>query len=94
MKSFTLVVTASIVVIMSVKTMLGDKTIPRTLQVLAVHQVRQEVRECVAYRDEYKKNNHAAIEKVEANDGEIKDRCLELGVNIDDNDLRADGIMP
>jgi hypothetical protein len=92
MKSFALVITAGIVVIMSVKTMLGDKTIPRTLQVLAVHQVRHEVTECVAYRDEYKRNNLEAIEKVEANYGAIKYRCRQLGVNVDDNDLRADGI--
>jgi isoaspartyl peptidase/L-asparaginase-like protein (Ntn-hydrolase superfamily) len=54
------------------------------VSLIAVNQVKYQVAECVAYRDEYQQSNPAAIDKVEANNGEIKVRCNELGVNLDD----------
>lgn len=51
--------------------------------IIAVNQVQREVTECVAYRDEYQNNNQAAVDKIEANNGAIKERCKQLGVDME-----------
>jgi hypothetical protein len=84
MKDYSLMMGGIIITIFSAGMVLGYNPLTSYVRLISVNLIKHEVTECVAYRDEYQKKNPIDVKKVKENNGAIKNRCQQLGVNIDD----------